>query len=454
MVTSTPFNGSSDVYEWLCSFINVERGHALKNFCLDRMEAMAKMTGNPENCAPVIHVAGSKGKGSVTGMIASILEASGKKVAIYASPHVSDFRERLRCGSGFFDEEIYIKAGNELKALTDRLEMSSYRDLDGIEPSHFELLTLWFFLCARLAKAEVMAIETGMGGRLDATNIVDPLVLVITLIELEHTEFLGTTIPAIAGEKAGIIKPGRPLVLAAQKPEALEVFKDHSERKGSPLYYLPECIEIKDVINSREGTSFSYAEKDPAGKVCLSLNDLHIKMPGEVQVYNAGLAILAVRKAYPYIDSASIKKGLAAFSLPARFEKIMDKPVFIIDAAHTKKSMEQCVKTFTGFYGSGAVLVFGCVAGKDLASMAETCVPCFSTVIITKPGTYRQSYPEEIYETFLAESKKQNVSIDLRLIPETESAVDTAIKLALEKKLPLLGAGSFYLAGEIRKRKL
>jgi len=160
MITSTPsitrgFGSSSEVYNWLSGFTNVEKGQSLRSFRLDRMSALADLAGGPEKSAPSIHVAGSKGKGSVTGMIAAILESSGIRTALYASPHVCDFRERISMGSHFFDEAIYVAAGNELKKLVDYLPRSPVRDLFSIQsgsgeaPSFFELMTLWFFLCAR-----------------------------------------------------------------------------------------------------------------------------------------------------------------------------------------------------------------------------------------------------------------------------------------------------------------
>jgi len=188
MLASTPFTGSPEVYDWLSGYINLERGQTLRSFRLDRTIALAELAGHPEKCAPSFHVAGSKGKGSVTGMIAAILEASGMRTARYSSPHVSDFRERILLGDSFFSEEIYTHAGTELRELVASLPSTPYADLFdprfeyGEGPSFFELMTLWFFLCARLSHADAMAVETGMGGRLDATNIDDPLASVITII--------------------------------------------------------------------------------------------------------------------------------------------------------------------------------------------------------------------------------------------------------------------------------
>jgi dihydrofolate synthase/folylpolyglutamate synthase len=292
-----------------------------------------------------------------------------------------------------------------------------------------------------------MAIETGLGGRLDATNIVDPLVSVITGIELEHTEYLGKTIAAIAGEKAGIIKSGKPLVLAEQNPEALEVFLEHAARKNSPLLYFPDRVELQNVRIDQNGTSFTLVIKGNGGE---SFPDLFVPIPGEIQAKNAGLAVLAVKTVYPQTDYAVIKNALAGFTLPARFERISSTPPLLIDGAHTARSVELCLKTFTSLYGSGGILLFGCAAEKDLLSMAKLCVPVFSRIIITKPGTFKKSNPEEIYAAFAAEAEKLKKPPELLFLPKTEEALEKAVNMALENGLPILAAGSFYLAGEIR----
>ena len=445
MLTSTPPENSYDVYAWISTFINLEKGLGQFKLSLDGMNALAEVAGHPERCAPSFHVAGSKGKGSVTGMIAAILGTSGIKTALYSSPHISDFRERVSLWHGFFDEETYVCAGKELMSLLEKQTQDNIS-----EYSFFELMTLWFFLCARRALCGAMAIETGMGGRLDATNILDPLVSVITQIELEHTEYLGNTITAIAGEKAGIIKPGRPLVLAEQAPEALEVFKEHSFHKKSPLLYFPDCAEVLNIKISQIGTSFTLALKNQMANNG-TFPGLFVPIPGEVQAKNAGLAVLAVRTIYPHIGEEVIREGLAGFTLPARFERVSDKPPFIIDGAHTARSVEMCLKTFTSLYGNGGILIFGCVEGKDVDSMANLCVPCFSQIIITTPGTFKKSNPEEVYATFLKEAGKPNKPPEIVFLPDTEGAIDKAVSLALETGLPILGTGSFYLAGEIRK---
>jgi dihydrofolate synthase/folylpolyglutamate synthase len=449
------FSGSSDVFAWIARFINMGRGQSYKSFRLERMGALCRLAGNPERSAPLIHVAGSKGKGSVTGMIGAILEAAGYKTARYSSPDVMEKRERITQGGRFFDESIYLEAGRELAEIVERLSTLPGPEghlfdpswEEGEEVTFFELMTLYFFLCARTARCDTMAVETGMGGRLDATNIVDPLASVITLIELEHTEYLGKTLAAVAGEKAGIVKAGVPLILAAQEDEALEVFRERARTKDAPLLYFPEWVELRDIRLNRTGTQFKLRlTGDPSlgGQPWNELS-LALKIPGEVQAMNAGLAVLALRRTFPRIGGEEMIRGLRDFSLPARFEEIGGDPELVIDGAHTPKSVEQCCRTFRSLYGGGGTLIFGCAEGKDAAAMADILSPHFSRVIITTPGTFKKSNPAGLREIF---SERIGDTTELLLIPDTAAAVKRALE---DRRGPVLGTGSFYLAAEIRK---
>ncbi|MHB9293631.1 dihydrofolate synthase / folylpolyglutamate synthase [Hollandina sp. SP2] len=458
MAVSVSIASSADVFAWLSRFINMETGQFSTSLRLDRMEVLARLAGHPERSAPVIHIAGSKGKGSVTGMITAILEAEGFRPARYTSPHVTEYRERITQGNAFFDESIYIQAGRELVSIEAMLRNTltspiGYFDPpaeDDTEASFFELLTLYFFLCARLANCDVMVVETGLGGRLDATNIVDPLVSVITLIELEHTEFLGDHIGAIAREKAGIIKPGKPLILAEQGNEALEVFKKTAASCQSPLYYLPETVDLHHIQVNPRGTTFSLVSKSP--DLFTASMDLTIPIPGEIQAQNAALGITATKIAFPGLQVQSILRGLQDFTLPARFERIMDDPIFIVDGAHTPQSVEACVETFSTLYGKKGILIFGCAAGKDAAAMAKILIPHFTQIIITTPGTFKVSFPHLVYDTFNTEATSLGKESAVFYIPETAQAIEKALKQGREQELPLLGTGSFYLAAEIRSK--
>jgi dihydrofolate synthase/folylpolyglutamate synthase len=455
MTTEVEFSSSADVFAWLSGFINLGRGQTSKSFRPERMELLAGLAGHPERAAPVIHVAGSKGKGSVTGMLTAMLEKWGKKTARYMSPHVSEYRERIALGGGFFDESCYIAAGEELRELLRVLPKGGEKAdalfnpafPRGEEPSFFELLTLYFFLCARRAGCDAMVLETGMGGRLDATNIVDPLASVITSIELEHTEYLGDTLAAIAGEKAGIVKPGRHLVLMEQVPEALEVFTRAAADKRAPLTYFPEAAHIGNIRIDQNRTSFTLDFKK--GEPFASPLELAVSIPGEIQAKNAGLAVLAVKKAFPAISREAIREGLRTFSLPARFERLMDAPPLIIDGAHTPKSVEYCVKTFTSLYGEGGLLIFGCAAKKDARTMAQILTPHFSRIIITCPGTFKASDPMTVYQAF-QEFKDDRSGVSLVCIADPTRAIQAILAQRRETRLPVLGTGSFYLAAYIR----
>ncbi|MDR0411536.1 MAG: tetrahydrofolate synthase [Treponema sp.] len=444
------FSLSSSVFEWISRFINFERIRADKGFCLDRMWELAENAGHPERTAPVIHVAGSKGKGSVSTMIASILSSAGFKTALYTSPHVLDFRERITWNGDFFAESVYVDAGNELFSITEKTFEQS-----ADAPTFFELFTLFFFLCARQADCTAMVVETGMGGRLDATNIVFPCVSIITLIEKEHTEYLGDTITLIAKEKSGIIKPGIPLVLAEQAPEARAVFYDAVEKARcqacSPLKkkeyssttvrYFPDEAEIKDIIVSQNGTDFILVSELFPDPLALSL-----PIPGTVQAKNAGLAVLAVKTVFPAISAECISTGLRKCRPRARFERILDTPPVIVDGAHTCASIDYCADTFTSIYGDG-VLLFGCAASKDVLSMAKILTSCFSIIIVTAPGTFKESYPEKVFEVFKSINPEK-----VLLIKNTAVAIDKTLAIAYEKSLPVLATGSFYLAGEVIRR--
>jgi len=464
------------LYDWLCSFINMEQGLGGKpasiaglslgigeHFKLDRIRCLAVLAGRPELCAPVIHIAGSKGKGSVAAMTASILEEANTKTARYMSPHVNDWRERICRGDGsFFPEKTYLQAGEELRKIYE-----TYRNLPPIldnqsdiqpgstemvfsgEPTFFELVTLLFFLCTRLDECKAMVVETGLGGRLDATNIVNPAVSVITVIEREHTEYLGTSLASIAGEKAGIIKQGRPVVAATQKPEVLEVLQTYATKNSAPFLYLPQCAETRELRIHEDGTDFTLALR--ADNDRSFTRRFSVPIPGRSHAANAALAILALTTAFPLVNEESIAQGLAASSLPARFEKIRSNPPFIIDGAHTPLSVAQCAETFCELYGKGGILLFGCAADKDPQAMAALLLPCFDKCIITAPGSFRASDPAAVHRAFLAESARQKSGAAIVCIPDTTAAMEETLRLAEETKRAVLCCGSFYLAAEVRR---
>jgi dihydrofolate synthase/folylpolyglutamate synthase len=441
-------NSPADVAGWLSRFENNERLAFYKPFTLDKMRLIVRLAGNPQVCAPVIHVAGSKGKGSVTAMIAAILEAGGIKTARYTSPQITHYWDRICQGDMPFCDEIYVEAGRELF----RIEERRRREYPGEEPpSLFEMFTLLFFLCARTAQVDAMVVETGLGGLHDATNVVIPAVSVLTLIELEHTEVLGTTIEAVAAHKAGIIKAGRPVLAGNQPPEAAAVFRETALAKNASLFYLPQEMSLNNLRVSREGTAFTVSFRSVFGKgpVFTEPLDLSIRVPGEIQAQNAVLAAAAAKTAFPQLEADAVRRGLASLSLPARFERLMEDPVFIVDGAHTPRSIEAVAATFTALYGEGGILIFGCAVSKSAADLARILLPHFSRVIITTPGDYKKSCPEDVYAAF--RSIRGNAEKpELTLMPDTARALEEGIQKARGTKLPILGTGSFYLVSACR----
>jgi dihydrofolate synthase/folylpolyglutamate synthase len=229
-----------------------------------------------------------------------------------------------------------------------------------------------------------------------------------------------------------------------QVPEVLEVFRKAAADKDAPLTYFPEAAYTGDIRFDRDKTSFilGFRNGDPFAAPL----DLTVSIPGEIQAKNAGLAVLAVKKAFPEISREAICEGLRNFSLPARFERLMDAPPLVIDGAHTPKSTEYCVKTFTSLYGEGGLLIFGCAAKKDARAMARILAPCFSLIIVTSPGTFKAGDPETVYRAF----REFKDGGSLFYITDSGKAVKKILALRRETGLPVLGTGSFYLAADIR----
>lgn len=439
------FESSDEIFKWLSGFINFERDPSARDYRLDRMQRLAQIAGHPEGALRAVHVAGSKGKGSVTTMVASILSEAGLRTARYLSPHVTEYRERICLNARFFDEGVYTAAGSALRDIVDRYGAEA---AEQGEPTFFELLTLFYFLCAQEASCAAGAIETGLGGRLDATNIITPAVSVITPIEREHIEYLGTTISAIAGEKAGIIKALRPVVLAQQPPDALAVFRSAADRAGSPLLYLPEEARLTDLRTDTTGTRFRLSFRS-AGALAAP-REVRLTQIGEIQAYNAALAALAVRTAFPEVDEPAILGGLEKTVLPARFERILDQPPLIIDGAHTPRSVALTVGTFVSLYGDGGILLFACAADKNAREMARLLVPHFSRILVTTPGSFKKSDLDGVHQAFLDHLRADKP--ELARIENTQEAVAAAVQAGRQGYLPILCVGSFYLAAIARRQ--
>lgn len=434
------FSGSEEIFDYYMSFVNVEKGDHTE-FKLDRMRELCAALGHPENAEPSVHVAGSKGKGSVSTMTARILEAAGHRVGLYTSPHLLRWKERMSLAGDEMPEKFIIEGAEKILPLVEGKEDADFAG--GQKPTYFELTTLNAFLAFRYAGCDRMVAEVGMGGRLDSTNVISPMASIITPIELEHTEWLGDTIAKIAGEKAGIIKPGVPVFISRQKAEAHEVFVRTAAERGSQLFDAAKLVEIRDLEVDRKGTSAVLRFAPEAGLPWSEDESFRVPLVGEVQAENMALALLAAAHVEPGLTPETARRGLAKASLPARFQILNLEPPVVLDGAHTPLSTQLCLDSFSRIFGdSPAVLLFACAHDKKHAEMASILKSRFNHIIVTKPGSFKKSDPELVAASF---GLKEG---GCKLIEDTRTAVSAARDLAEKLGEPLLIAGSFYLCSE------
>ena len=344
--------------DWLDQYLNFEHNPKKGIFWLDTIKFLCDRFQNPEQAFNSVHIAGSKGKGSVSRMISSILDKNGFNTGVYSSPHITDFRERIETPEGFFPEEIYEKA---IREMVPRIESILPEQLPGERPlTWFELVTLFGFLCFRQAKIDWGVFEVGMGGRLDSTNIITPKICCINVIELEHTEYLGDTIEKIAYEKAGIIKEGVPVLIGHQKYEAAnEVFKKVAAEKKAPVYFVDDMI---DEMNYRY-TEMGLMEVNISSKYFSRQIHTFMPMLGSMQLQNAALAAMAIRFILPEVDVKTIERGLSNSMLPGRFEilhsvrNFPELETLILDGAHTVNSVNLTINTLKEMRDLGNTLI-------------------------------------------------------------------------------------------------
>ena len=459
--------------QWLDTFLNFEKLPQKNIFWLDMMECLAQIFGNPEGFAPCVHVAGSKGKGSVSRMISSILSEAGLKTGLYSSPHILSFYERITQNGNFFPNEIYEKCAAELRSGIDSaLNCSEGADSPlpkGRSITWFEIVTIYAFLCFRAAKVDASVLEVGLGGKLDATNIVRPKISVINTIELEHTEFLGDTIEKIAAEKAGIIKEKTPVLCASCKDSVREVFQKKAREMDAPIFFSDDLLEnLKFSYGKSEGGGF-FMTTEFSSKTFSRPIKAKMRLLGEVQAKNAFLAAAAVRIAFPKISEAQIERGLEKAFLRARFETMPfpkcenleengEKRFFVLDGAHTAESIRGTLETFGSIFGENGIanacgkksgkipahLLFACAADKDIERIAKVLKKaCFQKITLTSLTGAKKSDPKKCAETFEKEG------IEFTLEENIENALESALKSAAKENAVLLATGSFYLAAEI-----
>jgi dihydrofolate synthase / folylpolyglutamate synthase len=430
------FRSPEEVFAWAESFTNLERNLPpldKRAWRLDRMRGLLEAAGGSDAAVRCFHVAGSKGKGSTAALMAAALTASGRRTGLYTSPHVSSPLERIAVDGRPPEARLFTRIGERARGLVEGLADSLP---GGFSPTTFELLTLLAFLAFRDAGCDDAVVETGIGGRLDATNVIAPEACVVTPLDLEHTDILGDTIEEIAAEKAGIIKQGVPAFVAGRPSEVKEVFRRAAALRRAPLAFLDEEVEILSVAPAAGGTSFRLRLRG-SEPVPLALS-----MPGAFQVENAALAYLCLRRTRTGITEAQFRAAFAAARLPGRMEIVPGDPPVVLDGAHTPLAVRRLLEAFRTLYPGGGVLLFGSVSGKRPREMAEVLAPAFERIVISRPNAFKPSDPQEVWATF----RKLHEGVELAEDPAR--ALDRARELAAGR--PILVTGSFYMVSEIR----
>jgi dihydrofolate synthase/folylpolyglutamate synthase len=434
-----------EALDWLYSFSDTER---TGQFVRDREEnlprerALLAALDNPQRAYGVTHVAGSKGKGSTSTLIAAILGAAGIRTGLYTQPDLHTFRERIRVGDTLIAED-------EVAALVPELRraVAAAGSAFGAYIT-YEVATTLAFLYFRQAGVRHAVIEVGLGGRLDATNVVEPLVTVITSISYEHMEVLGHTLTAIAGEKAGIIKPGVPLVCAARAPEAVAVIRRVCAERGAPLVLTGPAGTPDAAYTFHPGHYDTKAQwldvRTPTG----TYRDLELGLLGEHQLENATAAVAAaehLRAAGLPVDEAAIRAGLRDARWPARIQVVAESPWVVVDGAHNADSMARLLAALRRHFApERLVLVMGLLADKDLSGIAtEIAHARPDLVIATNSPSPRTMPPERIAAALRAAAP----DLPVREEPDAGAAIAAGLAAAGPRDLVCV-TGTLYLAGQ------
>ncbi|MBW1916874.1 MAG: bifunctional folylpolyglutamate synthase/dihydrofolate synthase, partial [Deltaproteobacteria bacterium] len=373
-------------------------------------------------------IAGTNGKGSVAAMLSAILTQAGYPVGLYTSPHLIDFAERFRLRDQEISHKRLLELINRVRQVVDEQEL----------PTFFEFVTTMALLYFAESQADPIILETGMGGRLDATNIVQPLLTVITNIAMEHQEHLGTNLKSIAFEKAGIIKPGVPLITYARQKRVLALFKTRAQELGAPIYIGGVDFRVRGQGQGR----FQYQGWS------VRRNHLVMNLSGRYQYRNAAvaLAVIELLQAQGFeIREEAIQRGLQRTYWPGRLEVMGQRPQIMLDGAHNPAAAAALAQVLkSGLKFRRLLLVLGIMADKDIGAILHHLLPLAQVAIFTRPRYPRAASPEVLARW------ADGFSLEKQVIPELEAAIDQARKLAHPDDLVLI-TGSLFTVGEAKE---
>lgn len=422
-------------YEEAVAYIEETPKFTKKN-SLDHTRECLRRLGNPEKKFKVIHVAGTNGKGSTCAFLTSILREAGYSCGLFTSPHLVRINERFQINEINIDDDTFLAAFEKVKALADELVAE-----DSYHPTYFEMLFLMGMVIFADAGVDYVTLETGLGGRLDATTAVeDPVACVITSISLDHMQYLGDTVSKIAGEKAGIIVPNVPVIYDGNDPDAAKVIEKRAKELGSPAYKVVQS-DARVLGNNKDGIDFSLKDEYYGD------TSFHIPFIAWYQVMNASLSLTTMevlRNVIP-VTMEQMQEGIKNTRWQGRMETIL--PGVIVDGAHNEDGVRRFVETAERFQDEYPLtLLFSAVNDKDYQDMIHTiCQKIkFRKVVTTEVGGYREVPSAELAEIFQKEGCKDVANSD---------SIQEAFYMAIEAKGEdgmLFCVGSLYLVGEIK----
>lgn len=396
---------------------------------LKRIKTLLNALGNPQNAYPSLHVAGTNGKGSTCAMLESILTEAGYRTGLYTSPHLIKFNERMRVSKKDISDRGLVECVEAVR--------NAVKKAGGIKPTFFEFTTAVAFHYFKKQKIDIAVIETGMGGRLDATNVLNPLVSVITSIGLDHTEYLGETLEQVAFEKAGIIKKKGIVVAGETKPSALSAIKAAAKEKNAALKLIGRDFRC---IGASSG-NFAYSGMKRR------LKGLKLNLFGAHQINNAACALAAIEMLQDFgfqISESHIKNGLKKVLWPGRFEVVRKRPLVLLDACHNPDGAEALSRALKRVRFNKLILVAGIMADKDISGILKPLALITDTVIFTAPDTPRAAPSALLLEMLKPYSKPALVEVPVAL------ACKKALSLAKPEDAVCI-TGSIFTIGEAKK---
>lgn len=443
VTSKKPFRTYKQAMNYLFSRTDYERQLKLRynvtTFNLARMKKLLTAVGNPHKDFESVHIAGTKGKGSTATMLAGMLEANGYKVGLYTSPHVVSLHERITVNHKMITRSEVLGLLNRLHAPVEKLAKND-------APTFFEIMTALAFMHFTDKEVDIAVVETGLGGRLDSTNVIKPKVVGITNISIDHQHQLGQTIDCIATEKAGVFKRGVPIITVQQHPAAMQVLKHHARRIKAPIGVTGTDIDFSCRFESSR-------EHGPHNRICMTtptsrFEHLRVPLPGAHQAVNCGLALAMLdklkTKGYT-IDDEKAVAGLNKVKLPGRMELLSKDPRIIVDAAHNAESIRVLIQALGQHvpYDS-MVIIFGCGADKDVRGMLMQLQYGADKVIFTKSNSVRAMYPEDLADLYTEICGK---------MCQTAMTLKEAVRIAKNatgKEDLICITGSFYLIGQAK----